>query len=523
MSVGTILSRITGVARLAAIAAALGVAESRLADTYNLANTAPNIIYELVLGGILTSVFVPVFVELNEREGREVAWEVASAILNLTLVILTALCIVGVFAAPLLAHIYSFRLEGAVGSEQQAALTFLLRLFLPQIVFYGLASVTTGLLNAHRKFAVPMYTPVLNNLAVITVFLTFRQVYGSVGLHDATTTQLLFVGLGTTAGVALMAFAQLPFLRRLGRYRWTLSTRHASLRKLLKLAGFVAGYVVVNQVGYLVVQILANAQQGGYTAYVSAFTFFQLPHGLFAVSIITALMPDLSRYATSANWMSFKKTLSLGIRTTLLLVVPSAAGYLLIGDDIVELLLEHGVVTAESTRLVAGVLAVFAFGLVPFSLFQLLLRAFYAVQDTKTPFFINCIAVTVNTALNFPLFSAFGVRGLAAGHAVAYSVGALLLGRTLSSRISGIEGAAVGRSAARIGAATLGMAATVYGALRFSSDLAGGDIGALGRVVLGVGAGAVSFLLLARWIRISELDFVWKMVAKRAPSKPDAR
>lgn len=514
MSLGTVLSRVTGVARLAAIAAALGVAESRLADTYNLANTAPNIIYELVLGGILTSVFVPVFVEVKEREGPEAAWRVASAVINLTLVILTALCIVGFFAAPLLAKIYSFRLSGAVANEQHAALTFLLRLFLPQIVFYGLTSVTTGLLNAHRRFAAPMYTPVLNNLAVIAVFVAFRAAYGATSLQDASTTQLTLIGLGTTTGVVLMAFAQLPFLRGLGRYRFVLSAGHPAVGKLLRLSGFVAGYVVVNQIGYLIVQVLANGQRGGYTAYVAAFTFFQLPHGLFAVSIITALMPDLSRHAAAVDWAAFRATLSLGIRTTLLLILPAAVGYLLVGQDAVRLLLDHGVVTGASVELVSGVLAVFAVGLVPFSAFQILLRGFYALQDTRTPFMINCASVTLNTIANFVLFPLFGVKGLAAGHAIAYATGAVLLGRALSRRVGGMDGRNIARSAARVASAAAGMAAVVIVVTSLLRPATSGTTGALATVAAAIVAGTVSFVLVARWTRVDELAFVWKMIGK---------
>lgn len=514
MSVGTILSRVTGVARLAAIAAALGVAESRLADTYNLANTAPNIIYELVLGGILTSVFVPVFVEVKEREGPEAAWRVASAVINLTLVILAALCVVGFFAAPLLARVYSFRLSGSVATEQQAALTFLLRLFLPQIVFYGLTSVTTGLLNAHRKFGAPMYTPVLNNLAVIAVFVAFGAAYDVTSLESVSTTQLLLIGLGTTAGVALMALAQLPFLKGLGTYRLAFSADHPAVRKLLRLSGFVAGYVIVNQIGYLIVQVLANDQRGGYTAYVAAFTFFQLPHGLFAVSIITALMPDLSRHAAAVDWTAFRKTMSLGIRTTLLLIVPAAVGYLIIGEDVIRLLLDHGVVTGTSVELVSDVLTVFAFGLVPFSLFQLMLRGFYAIQDTRAPFFINCVAVGVNTAVNFPLFEAFGVVGLAAGHAIAYTIGSVLLGRALARRAGGIGARAIGATALRVAAATAGMAAAVVLVATATRSVGAGAGASFVTVAASVAAGVVTFLVVARFVRVAELDFVWKIVAK---------
>lgn len=152
MSGGTVLSRVTGMVRLIAITAALGVAESRLADAYNLANTVPNIIYQLILGGILGSVFVPVIVELLEKEDRETAWEAISAMINLSVVILTAVTLLGILAAPVIASFYAARLEGAQAELQFQVMTFLLRLFAPQVIFYGLAAITASLLNAHKRF-----------------------------------------------------------------------------------------------------------------------------------------------------------------------------------------------------------------------------------------------------------------------------------------------------------------------------------------------------------------------------------
>ncbi|MGH7317858.1 MAG: murein biosynthesis integral membrane protein MurJ, partial [Candidatus Rokuibacteriota bacterium] len=420
MSVGTVLSRVTGLVRLAAITAALGVAEGKLADTYNLANTFPNIVYELILGGILTSVFVPVFVELLEKEGRERAWEVASSLLNIGLVVLAAVAVVGVLAAPWIAGFYAVRLEGAQAEAQREIMTFLLRLFVPQLFFYGLAAMTAGLLHAHKRFGPPMYTPILNNLAVAAVFVAFHQAYGSVSL-DADPAQLWIIGGGTTLGVALMAAAQLPFLRRLGRFRLRVAIGHPAVRKLAGLSVFVIGVVVVRQLSYVAIQWLANAQTGGYSAYLAAYTFFILPQSLFALSVATALLPTMSEHAVHERWTEFRERLSLGIRATLLFVVPSAAGYLVLGRPLVEVVLENGVMTGASTSLVSGVLAVFVLGLPQFAIFQLLMRAFYALQDSRTPFLLVCATAVVNMAINVPMFSLLGVTGLAVGEAVAYT------------------------------------------------------------------------------------------------------
>ncbi|MEA2476674.1 MAG: putative peptidoglycan lipid flippase [Actinomycetota bacterium] len=523
MTVGTVFSRITGVLRLAAVLGALGVvSQGRLADTYNIGNTAPNIIYELVLGGVITSVFVPIFVELLETEGRERAWEVASAIINLTIVALTAMTILGILAAPLIAKFYASSLHGAAAAEQQHVLTFLLRLFIPQIIFYGIYSVTAGLLNAHRRFGPPMYTPALGNVAVIVIFVAFYFAYGAVGgLSQVSNWQLILIGGGTTLGIVLQALTQLPFMRGLGRYRATLSVRHPSIRKLGRLAVFVIGYVVVNQIGYLVVQKLADAQLGGYTAYAAAFTFYMLPHGLFAVSVATALLPEMSAHAVNDRWDLYRDRLSTGMRTTLLLILPAAVGYFVLATPIIRLLLEHGVMQASDVDLVARVLRYFVLGLVSFSLFQLLLRAFYALQDTRTPFLINCWWLAVNIGVNFPLFFWFrsrggGVEGLALGHAIAYTVGTVLLWRALSKKAGGISGAKFFASAGRITAAAAGMGAAVWATYAgLTRVLPAGSAGDLVEVIVPVTVGVGCYLGLALAFSVEELAFVKGIVGRR--------
>ena len=522
MSLGTVLSRVTGLVRLAAVASALGITESgHLADSYNLANTAPNIIYELVLGGVLTSVFVPLFVELLEKEDRDRAWEVATGLINVSLAVLSAITAIGILVAPWIARIYSSRLQGNEAELQAHVITFLLRVFLPQILFYGLYFLIAGLLNAHRRFGPPMFTPILNNLVVITVFLWFHHLYGHVTLGSATTPQLWLMGLGTTAGVAAAGITLIPFLRGLGRYRFNFSVSHPSVKKLARLSVFVLGYVIVNQIGYLIVQYLANGQRGGYSAYVNAFTFYMLPHGLFAVSVITALLPGMSQHAVHKDWDQFRDRLSTGIRSTLLLILPASVGYLVLGEPIVRILLQHGVMTQRSTELVAVVLRLFVLGLVPFSLFQLLARAFYAMQDTKTPFLINCLSVGTNIAIDFPLFFALGVKGLALGHALSYVVGVLLQLRVLRARVGGIDGSRLLNSGLRIAAAAAIMGILVW--MTFQGLMlvsAGWPLADLLQVAIPVGVGVTSYLGAATLLKVEEVGYVRSLLVRRLARPP---
>jgi putative peptidoglycan lipid II flippase len=519
MTGGTVISRVTGVVRLAVLAATLGVAETRLADTYNLANTAPNILYELVLGGVITSVFVPMFVELLEKEEREEAWRSISSILNLCLMALAAVAVLGVIAAPWIAHFYAVRLHGAEVEQQQAAITFLLRLLIPQVVLYGIYFIASAILNANKRFALPMYTPILNNLVLIAVLIYFRDRYGLVTLASVTKTQLLVIGLGTTASVAPMGLFLLPTLRSLGGYRFTLQIERALLKKLAKLSAYVIGFVAANQVGYVVVQWLANGTKGGYTAYIAAFTFFLLPIGLFVWSLTTAIVPSMSSHAVGERWDEFRADVSLGVRAILFLMLPATVGFLALAGPLVNLLLKHGVVTGSSTKLIVDVLTFFVLGLVQFSIFQVLVRAFYAAQDARTPFLINCVVVALNTAVNIPMYYWIGVKGLAAGQALAYTVGIVLQGKALSKRAGGMDLGRIGNTAARVVPAALAMGVVTFLVRKAVEAVVGDGSGAeLLILALPTAAGAASYLGFAVLLGVEEVGFVKALLLRRPRS-----
>ena len=234
VAVGTALSRLTGLARLAAMAYALGF--DRLADTYNLANTTPNIVYELLLGGVLSATLVPIFVDFREK-GDDEATSAVVTMVALALVLLTGL---GIIVAPAVVHLYSLRLSDATAAAQQQVATDLLRMFMPQMLFYGITAIATALLNAHRRFAAPAVTPVFNNLLVTAIFLALPHLAeGPLTLesvrHDTGT--LLLLGLGTTAGIVAMALPLIPAVFRAGiRLRPVFKLRHPAVIKVLRLS-----------------------------------------------------------------------------------------------------------------------------------------------------------------------------------------------------------------------------------------------------------------------------------------------
>ncbi|MGI8983480.1 MAG: murein biosynthesis integral membrane protein MurJ [Acidimicrobiales bacterium] len=525
MAVGTTLSRVTGLGRLVAMVFALGVTESRLADSYNIANTMPNVIYELILGGVLTSVFIPVLVEELRKKRDDDAWGSVSALVTTSAIAVTAITVLAVVFAPWIIRLFTFRLSGAEQAQQQELATFFLRIFAPQIAFYGFAAIAGGLLNAYDRFAVPMFAPILNNLVVIATFLAFAAIVSGTpdqaGVGTALTQKLL-LAVGTTGGVAIMALAHWPSVRALpGRLRWRPDFGHPAVRKLARLSVWTIGYVVANQLSFGVSLVLANGVQGGPTAMFTAFAFFQLPYGIAAVSIMTALVPRMSAQAVEGDEDAFRASVGSGMRLMGVLLFPATAAYLVLARPLVTTLLEHGVMSADSSQLVAEVLQLFALGLVPFSFYLLLLRAFYARQDAKTPTLVNVVLNTVYAVFSLILFPALRVQGLALAHSLCYVSGALLAGVLLSRRMGGLDTArtfgALGRAA---GASVVAAAAMALAVGAVNSVIGPSGERALVQVVAGLAAGGVAFLGAAKALRVSELAMLRNLLPARRRSRP---
>ena len=500
MAIGTAASRLTGFVRLAAMAYALGL--GRLTDTYTLANTTPNIVYELLLGGVLSATLVPVFVHHFE-EGDD---DGPSAIVTVTAVLLVALTVVGLVAAPWILQLYSSSVESSVGDEQREVGTALLRLFMPQMLFYGLTAMGTALLNARRRFAAPAWVPVLNNLVVAGMLFALPSIAG----HDPTLEDvrddrglLLLLGLGTTAVIVAMTVALWPFLRRAGiRLRWVFDLKNSAVREVARLSGWTVGYVITNQIALLVVLILANRTAGGVASYTVAFVFFQLPHALVAVSLMSALVPEMSSAARGSDMAAYKRHFSLGIRLISLVVMPAATGYVVLAHPIVTALVEYG--AADDVGLVADCLAMFAVGLLGFSLYLFTLRGFYALRDTRTPFLLNVVENATNIVLAIALEPWLGVKGLALALALAYSTSALIAFVALRRRVGLLGGRRLVLAVGKVGVASAAMGlAVLVVANRVGSDE---GAGAIVRTGVGVVVGLLVFAVTVVALRTEEVS-----------------
>lgn len=521
MTVGTSLSRLTGFLRIATQAAALGLTASALADTYNKANTTPNIIYELALGGILTSVFVPLFVEWMQTKGREEADQVADRILTVSLVALSAIAALGIILAPWIIRLYDVSVHGPGSAEQVELGTFFLRWFMPQIVFYGMGAVVGGLLNANRRFAAPMFAPVLNNLTVIATFAAYVWIlHGGVprDLSEVTTAQRTLLAAGTTLGVFAMTAALWPSLRATG-YRWRLrfDWNHPALRRLLRLAAWVVVYVVANQGAYIIVIILATGLGNGrFSAYAYAFIVFSLPYAIFGVSIYTALLPGMASRWTAGSRDGVLTLFSRGLRDTAVIIVPAALGFIALALPISQLIFEHLHSGAADADLIARTLRAFSVGLPFFAMFQLLTRTFYAMQDTRTPALVNIGAAAVNIAadLAYTRWFGLGIPGLALGHATSYVFSTAVCLVILRRRLGQIDGRRITRTLARAIPAAVFAGIAAY-AVTLAFPRHAGAAGQLIQVLVGVTAGVLVFGVCALIFKIEEVDEVKSAVLRR--------
>jgi putative peptidoglycan lipid II flippase len=395
MAVASLTSRVTGFVRSALLVAALGT--GAVATAYNAGNNLPNMIYELLLGGVLSSVLIPLLVHAqSEDEDEGVAY--TQRLLSIAALALGAITIVAVAAAPLIAA--AFVPPGA----QRSLTSIFATLLLPEIFFYGLGAMFMAVLNIRRVYKPGAWAPVLNNVIMIVTVLIFWALPGPATLNPSTITtpQVLVIGIGTTLGIAAQALVLVPSLRRSGfRWAWRFRARENELgrmREVGTLASWVFAYVVLSQIGVTVIQRVGIAN-GGFTIFTNADLLFQMPYGILVVSLLTAIMPRLSRAAVRGDRPAVLEDLSVAARLSAVALLPITAGLIALGPALTITLFAHGNTTVDGAQLIGTSLAWSAFGLFPFAIVMLQLRIFYAMRDGKTPTVINGFMVGVKVLL----------------------------------------------------------------------------------------------------------------------------
>ena len=522
MAVGTVASRATGFLRTAVIAAVLGVAA--VGDAFNLANTAPNIVYELLLGGLLSSVVVPLLVRAATTDG-DGGRAYTQRLLTLTVLVLGGASVLLVLLAPVVVAAYS---TASTDPATEDLAVVLARFLLPQVLFYGAGAVMGAYLTTQGRFGPPVWAPVLNNLVVVATGLVFLLLPGPSRPEAGTITdtQITVLGVGVTLGIVAQTLVLVPALRATGfAFRPRFDLRGVGLGAAARLARWVFLFVLANQLAYVVVVTLATgagsaAEGRGYAAYTYAFVLWQLPHAVVAVSVITALLPRMSAAAADGRDRDLAASLAQGLRLGLVVLVPAAVAFVVLGRAIATVVFAHGAVSVDEARFIGVLLGVFAVGLVPFSAYQMQLRAFYAAQDTRTPTLVNLGVNATLVAVDLVLYAVLPddvrVAGLAAGQATSFVVGLLVVSRVLRRRLAGGPPQHVVRTGVRCLVACLPAAAL---ALAVQAGLVAAlGTGPLAALVTVAVAGAVllgGYLALVRRLRVPEVDQALQPVLAR--------
>src|SRR4051812_42394089 len=422
MAVATLVSRITGLLRTMVLTAALGV--GLVGNAYNTSNTLPNIVYELLLGGVLTSVVVPLLVhaQVRDRDGGVGYAQRLTTLATAGLLVATALAIL---VAPLLTRLYGINDD----PDQVALANWLARILLVEIVFYGVGALAQAILNSRDVFGPPAWAPVLNNVVVIATGMLFMAASGPGELEPATLTdgQIWLLGGGTTLGIVVQALVLLPAISRAGvplRPRWGL--KNTGLREAGTLGLWVIGYVAVSQVGVIVATRIANAatREGGLgsSAFAIASLLFQMPYGIIGVALLTALVPRMSRAAARGDGPGGADDLALGTRLSALGLLPVTAVLCVVGPDLGIVVFARGNTSLADAEAMGTALAIGAFGLLPLAVTLLQLRVFYAMKDARTPTFIQAGMVAVRVPLLVAVPAVVEPRQVVAGLMLVTSI-----------------------------------------------------------------------------------------------------
>ncbi len=553
MAVGTVFSRLSGLIRSVLLAAALGT--QLHADLFNIANTIPNMLYILLAGGVFNAVLVPQLVRAMKADADGGA-AYTSRLITVAGLFLAGVSAVLVLCAPLLMRLFldpSFFASPDLAAQRDSAIVFA-RYCLPQVFFYGMFVLVGQVLNARGVFGPMMWAPIANNVIAIGTLGLYLLTFG--GAYDvcadpsavvpATQSvlgpyspgQQALLGVGSTLGIALQFLILLPYLRRAGfRFEPRLDLRGSGLGHTMRLGVWTVLFVIVNQIAYTIVVRLASsgtaqalghcATQGtatGYTVYSTAFLIAMVPHSVATVSLATAVLPRLSAHAAADDLGALAKTLSAAMRSAYAVIIPFAALLPVVVYDLVRLGFGYGAARSSYT-LFAPSLIVFGLALVFFTGHYLMLRGFYAMEQTRRVFLIQCAVAATNVAMAWLLTRQIDpvdtAPRLAIAYACAYAVGALVSYALLSRRVGGLNGAGLVRYGLRVLAAAVGAAAVAWGAMTLVHNWSSFGPWLTSAVALGTAGllGLATYVGLARLLNLSEVTELTSLITSRIPGR----
>lgn len=511
MSLSTALSRVTGFVRTWAIAYALGV--TAFAASYNVANNIPNMIYELVAGGVISALFIPVFMEQWESESKEDAWAFASTVFNIATLALAIVAVAGTVWAEAFVRTQTF----TISASDASLAVYFFRFFAVQVVIYGAGSVMSGILNSQRKYLWVAIGPVFNNIVVIITLLGFYVPFR----HSDPELAKIGLAVGTTLGVLAMYVVQIPSLMALKpHWSWRIQWRHPGLRAMGLMAIPTIVYVVTNLVAVSFRNAYALKVSGsGPATLLYAWMWYQLPYGVLAVALATAIFTELSEQAGRKDYTLFKETFSNGLRATGMLIMPMAAMLIALAPQLVRLY-RAGAFKSSDIPVVSEVLVWWGVALFFFAATMFLLKTFYSLKDTLTPMYVNLvltvgqIAMYATLTVGFAGWSGLGLRGIPIADAIFYALVALSLLVLLRRKIGafGIQGIAWMLTRAAMASALGGGCAWAIVRLTPTlTDMAGGF---LIQLALAGSVGLIVSFTAAAALRVPEVAVVTGLVQR---------
>jgi len=518
MAIASLVSRITGFIRSALLAAALGF--TAVGDAYNSANSFPNMVYELLLGGVLSSVLIPLIVHAQERDSDN-GDGYTQRLLSITTAALGVATLVAVAAAPLLASLF-------VDAGPKRDLTSVwATLLLPEIFFYGVGALYVAVLNTRQVYGPGAWSPVLNNVIVIGTIVAFWLTPGPTehGLtpQSITTTQIVVLGLGTTLGIVAQSLVLVPALKRTGfKWLWRFRAKPNEMGRfgeVASLAGWVIGYAAASQLGLTILLKIANKHVGGVTSFTYADLLFQMPYGIIGVSLLTALMPRMSRAAARSNHAGVIRDLSLGARLSAVALLPVTAILMVLGPSLGTMLFSYHANDPAKGARTGSALAWSAFGLVPFAFVMLQLRVFYAMRDARTPTLINICMVSAKIAFlvlaDATLSDNAVIKSFNVATSASYVVGAVVGHILLTKRLGRLGFTAVAQTVIRVGIASAVGAVVGWLVLRGVQLFTGTGVAGqgVGFVIAAIAALAATYVAMSR-LRVEELRDVRALVGR---------
>jgi murein biosynthesis integral membrane protein MurJ len=527
MALGTVASRGSGFLRTLVLVIALG--QATLADAYNNSNTLPNTVYYLMLGGIFTSVVVPMLVRAA-KEDPDRGEGYAKRIYSLGVISLLSVTVLATALAGPIVDLYASNITDA---GQRHVMVEFAYFFIPQIFFYGMDSLLGAILNVRGRFGANMWTPVINNVVVIFVALLYMATDHSTSADTVSGFGVNLLGIGTTLGIVIQSVSLFPIMWRAGfDMKLTFDFRRSEISEIGRMSGWMFGYVGAQWLSNLVAQRVANSAANsaahlahpvtgvGFSAYSYAYQLFQLPYAIVGISVISALLPRMSGHASDRRYSLVRDDFSKGVRIASVIVVPAAVFLGVLGAPLAEFLFAHGHTTANEARYIGEVFGAFSVGLVPFMFTQLQLRVFYSFRENRAPAILGIVMLVVGVVSSLVALQVLPPTRTVIGLAFAYDLvtlsGAILAWPMLLRRVGSLDGWRITRSLVRMFLATvpgLVFALVVMGVV--GSFLHQGSGYGLVTVVIGGGGAVVLYALCARLLGIEEFNTLMKTVRGR--------